>query len=111
MPCFRNTQKWTDISESGNIVHSPNFETGLVKLQDDQWEDLSPEEDLLMRPFLMDNSESDVQLISPTKDTTLAAAALKTKTLKRKIVTCPYVDVSHIPPTSNLVERLFSSAR
>jgi hypothetical protein len=97
------------ISERGNIVFSPNFESGLVKLQDDHWEDLSPEQVLLMRPFLLENAESDLQIISPTKPTTIAAAALKTK--KRKIVACPYVDVSHIPPTSNLVERLFSSAR
>jgi hypothetical protein len=62
-----------------------------------------------MRPFLSVNSEADVQYVSPTKPTTLAAAALKTK--KRKIVPCPYVDVSHLPPTSNIVERLLSSAR
>jgi hypothetical protein len=97
------------ISKCGNIVHSPSFETALVKLQDDEWEDLSPEEVLLMRSFLLENAEPGLQSISPTKPTTLAAAALKTK--KRKIVTCPYVNVSHIPPTSNMVERLFSSAR
>ena len=67
------------ISKLGKIVHSPNFETGLVKLQDDEWEDLSTQEGLLMRPFLLENSEADVRLISPTKPTTLAAAALKTK--------------------------------
>ena len=84
------------ISEAGNIVHSPNFETGLVKLQNEEWEDLSTQEGLLMRRFLLENSDPDVQLISPTKPTTLAAAALKTK--KRKVVDCPYVNVSQIPP-------------
>ena len=95
------------ISERGGIVHSPDFENGLVKLQDEIWEDLAPEEESLMLPFLLENS--DVQLISPTKPSSLAAAALKTK--KRKIVSCPYINVSQIPPTSNIVERLFSSAR
>lgn len=95
------------ISERGGIVHSPDFENGLVKLQDELWEDLAPEEEFLMLPFLLENS--DVQLISPTKPSSLAAAALKTK--KRKIVSCPYINVSQIPPTSNIVERLFSSAR
>jgi hypothetical protein len=96
------------ISEQGAIVHSPDFENGLVKLQDEEWEDLDTEEELLMRPFLLENSD-DVQLISPAKPSSLAAAALKTK--RRKIVSCPYVNVSQIPPTSNIVERLFSSAR
>ena len=95
------------ISEGGAIVHSPDFENGLVKLQDELWEELVPEEEFLMLPFLLENS--DVQLISPEKPSSLAAAALKTK--KRKIVTCPYINVSQIPPTSNIVERLFSSAR
>jgi hypothetical protein len=95
------------ISEGGAIVHSPDFENGLVKLQDELWEELAPEEELLMRPFLLENST--VQLISPTKPSSLAAAALKTK--KRKIVSCPYINVSQIPPTSNIVERLFSAAR
>ena len=96
------------ISEQGAIVHSPDFENGLVKLQDEEWEDLDTEEELLMRPFLLENSD-DVQLISPAKPSSLAAAALKTK--RRKIVSCPYANVSQIPPTSNIVERLFSSAR
>ena len=95
------------ISEGGGIVHSPDFENGLVKLQDELWEELAPEEELLMRPFLLENST--VQLISPTKPSSLAAAALRTK--KRKIVSCSYINVSQIPPTSNIVERLFSSAR
>jgi hypothetical protein len=55
-----------------------------------------------MRPFLLENS--NVQLISPTKPSSLAAAALKTK--KRKIVSCPYINVSQIPLTSNI--RTFS---
>lgn len=92
------------ISERGGIVHSPDFENVLVKLQDELWGELVPKEKSPMRPFLLENS--NVQLISPS---TLAAAALKTK--KRKIVLCPYINVSQIPLTSNIVERLFSSAR
>jgi len=95
------------ISQRGRILHSPDFENGLVKLQDELWGDLTTQEELLMRPFLLENA--DVQLISPTKPSSLAAAALKTK--KRKIISCPYINVSQIPPTSNIVERLFSSAR
>ena len=60
------------ISQRGRIVHSPDFENGLVKLQDEQWEDLTTQEELLMRPFLLENS--DVQLNSPTKPSSLAAA-------------------------------------
>ena len=30
---------------------APNFETGLFKLQNEEWEDLSIQEGLLMRPF------------------------------------------------------------
>ena len=60
-----------------------------------------------MRPFLMENS--NIQTLSSAKPSSLAVAALKTK--KRKIVPSSYNNVSQIPPTSNIVERLFSSAR
>ena len=97
------------ISSDGAIVHSREFENGIVKVLEEEWEDLTMTEKLLLHPFEVQNMPDGIQAISPMKLTTLATAALKTK--KRKLLLSPYIDLGHIPPTSNIVERIFSTAR
>ena len=92
------------ISGESNFVHSPAFENGIVKVQSEQLDDMSPEEKELLEPFL----ENNPTLVSPTRPTSLSAQALNR--IKKRKITTEYVSLEHIPPTSNIVERLFSAA-
>ena len=94
------------ISGESNFVHSTAFENGIVKVQLEQQDDMLEEEKELLEPFLVSNIPT---LVSPTKPTSLSAQALSR--IKRRKVATKYVSLKHIPPTSNIVERLFSAAR
>jgi len=94
------------ISGENNFVHSSAFENGIVKVQSEQLDDILEKEKELLEPFLGSNVQT---LVSPTKPTSLSAQALSR--IKRRKVTTTYVSLEHIPPTSNIVERLFSAAR
>jgi hypothetical protein len=84
-------------------VHSPAFESGIVKFQLEQQDDFLEEEKELLEPFHVSNIPT---LVSPTKPTSLSAQALSS--IKRRKVPTKYLSLKHIPPT---VERLFSAAR
>ena len=94
------------ISGESSFVHSPAFENGIVKVQSEQLDDILEDEKELLEPFLQSNIPT---LVSPTKPTSLSAQALSR--IKRRKVTTKFVSLEHIPPTSNIVERLFSAAR
>ena len=97
------------LSSDGGIVHSPDFENAIVKVLDDDVDNLSSTQKELLEPFRQANNTSDGVGTSPVKpDTPYALQALKKK---RKVITNDFIDMSFIPPTSNIVERLFSSAR
>jgi len=62
----------------------------------------------LLEHFKLNNNTSAVSGISPVKpDTPFALQALKKK---RRVRSNEYIDLGFIPPTSNIVERLFSAA-
>ena len=89
------------------IPHSPDFENGIVKIILDDIDDLSEDEKIAVETFRITSSSSiDV---SPEKSTSVALLALKK--MKKRKVSLGYASLDHIPPTSNIVERLFSSAR
>jgi len=94
------------ISGESNFVHSPAFENGIFKVQSEQLDDILEEEKELLEPFLQ---RTIPNLASPTKHTSLSAQALSR--IKRRKVATKFVSLEHIPPTSNIVERLFSAAR
>jgi hypothetical protein len=94
------------ISSDSSFVHSPAFENGIVKVQAEQHDDILLEENELLEPFLQSNIPT---IVSPTKPTSLSVQALN-RVKKRKIVP-KFVSLEHIPPTSNILERLFSAAR
>lgn len=94
------------ISSDSNFVQSPLFENGIVKVLSERYDEISLEEKALLEPFLQPNTQT---LVSPTKPTSLSALALR-KIKKRKFVS-EFISLEHIPPTSNIVERLFSAAR
>jgi hypothetical protein len=101
------------ISNAGGIVHSNHFENGLVKLQSGDSDQLTDREKRAMSPFLKVNSanyQAEEEAL-PAQSMSIAERALAgTKNKKRKVVS-DYVDVERIPPTSNIVERLFSASR
>ncbi len=63
----------------------------------------------MLELFKVNKNPSIVYEISPVEvGTPLALQALKKK---RKVTSNEYIDLGFIPPTSNIVERLFSAAR
>lgn len=92
------------LSPTAEIVHSRHFETGLVKLiRDGDTCILSSSEKVAMAIFKIDSVHNP----SPQKELSFAERALKRVRLQKR----NYVDVSFICPTSNVVERLFSTAK
>lgn len=95
------------IGKFSDFVHSPDFENGIVKIILDDIDDLSEDEKIAVEPFRITSSSSTD--VSPEKSTSVALLALKK--MKKRKVSLGYASLDHIPPTSNIVERLFSSAR
>ncbi|GMF24094.1 unnamed protein product [Phytophthora lilii] len=96
-----------EVTPTADIVHSPHFESGVVKVLGGHESDLSRAEKEALRPFRQMIS----RIRSPEKDPTKLGFA--DRILKRRKVhaeTSAYVMLSAIPPTSNKVERLFSMA-
>ena len=97
------------ISSDGGIVHSPDFEIAIVKVIEDEVNSLDSTRKELLKPFRQENNASAGVGISPVKpDTPYALQDLKKK---RKVLNNEFIDICFIPPTSNIVERLFSAAR
>ena len=94
------------ISNESEFVHSPKFENGIIKVLSEQCDALLPGERTLLKPFVQ---SIEPTTISPTKPKSLSAQALNR--VKRRKVATEFVSLDHIPPTSNIVERLFSAAR
>jgi DNA-binding transcriptional ArsR family regulator len=92
------------LSPTADIVHSPHFESGLVKVSRDGDNcSLSRPEKLALEKLKIDRTTNP----SPQKDMSFAERALKRVRVQEKI----YQNVSFICPTSNVVERLFSTAK
>ena len=94
------------LSSDAQIVHSPAFETGIVKVIDDEVDQLSDEERNAMSCFHQINPSNG----NASEDgLSLVQRALKNK--RRKVISGEYSCLTFVPPTSNAVERLFSNAR
>ena len=92
------------LSPNADIVHSPHFESGLVKvIRDGDNCSLSRPEKLALEKLKIDRTTNP----SPQKDMSFAERALKRVRVQEKI----YQNLSFICPTSNVVERLFSTAK
>ena len=93
------------LSSSAAIIHSPDFESGLIKVQDELAEEnLTQAEKSALRRF---KSTGPILTETVAPKTNIVEQALK----KRKMNHSTYVDTTFIPATSNVVERLFSGAR
>ena len=96
------------LSANAEIVHSPDFESGIVKIIDENAEDLTELEKGAVEVFSRQESQVD-NGDTPEGDLSIVEKALKLK--KRKVIRSQYVTLDFIPATSNIVERLFSNAR
>jgi hypothetical protein len=92
------------LSPNAEIVHSPHFESGLVKvIRDKDNCNLSMLEKIELEKLKIDCPTNP----SPLQDVSFAERALKRVRVQDKI----YQDAYFICPTSNVVKRLFSTAK
>jgi hypothetical protein len=92
------------LSPDADVVHSPYFESGLVKLiRDGESAILAVSEKGALKNLKMEQNANP----SPQKDLSFAERALKRVRRQTRI----YADPCFISPTSNVVERLFSTAK
>jgi hypothetical protein len=92
------------LGADSNIIKFPYFESGTCKVIDGQEEHLSLEESKIISQLKLeciDLSDSYTETID------LVERALKKRRKKNTL----YMDLTFIPPTSNVVERSFSAAR
>lgn len=95
-----------DLSLDSRLTRSPDFERGVVKVITHQTSSLTPEEEDALTPFrIIRTNEADSEI----DEVTNLKQYLARKRAKFQIQ--EYKDLSHIPPTSNACERLFSRAR
>jgi len=98
------------VAPMADIVHSPDFESGVVKVLAGQAKRLSRPERAALQPFL--RAENAVE--GPTGEAEPTKMGFADRILKRrKVEVAPsaYELLVVIPPMSNIVERLFSVAR
>ncbi|KAG2826473.1 hypothetical protein PC116_g11145 [Phytophthora cactorum] len=91
-----------------HIVHSPKFDSVIVKVLGGQVTRLTEAEKAALQPF----RRGPAAVMAPATEE--EGSSFDERILKRrKIDTAPsiYTLVTAIPPTSNVAERLFSSAR
>ncbi|EGZ09185.1 hypothetical protein PHYSODRAFT_525912 [Phytophthora sojae] len=91
------------------LVHSAVFEQAVVKVLDDQAALLTDDEVAALEPFKRTQTHVEGVDCTPADKEGFAVLALK----RRKVAAAPatYEQLNAIPPTSNMVERLFSIAR
>lgn len=93
------------LDSDASIVNNKSYESAIVKVIDGRENDLSISEELTLGPF-----PKRVSAIVPSPEKPRGILqVLHAK--KRKVCASKFVDLSYIAPTSNVVERLFSSAR
>jgi hypothetical protein len=97
------------LGKDAQIIHSPTFESGLIKISDGNEKDMTVQEKIALEDFLLENDDDTVQEMEDNENVSYSQQVLSKK---RKVVRPTlYCDVSYIPPTSNCVERLFSHAK
>jgi hypothetical protein len=94
------------LAADAKIVHSPDFENAVVKIQEGQSHSLTDLEKAAASVFsVQNNSESPL-----AESLDFVSMALKVRNKKKKVQQ-EFVNLGFVSPTSNVVERLFSAAR
>ena len=86
------------------IVHSPAFESGIVKVLDDEVDPLSVREKSSISCF----SHITDNILAEDYNLSLVQKALRNK--RKKLAHGEYASLNFVGPSSNFVERLFSNA-
>ncbi|KAL0231783.1 hypothetical protein GEMRC1_011187 [Eukaryota sp. GEM-RC1] len=94
---------YTNYSPPSDLIHSPHFECGIVKIMEANEAGLNSEKKEAVKCFLKPNNDPPVSASSTVKS--------KLKALSSTASCSRYVDLSWITATSNVVERLFSRAK
>jgi hypothetical protein len=98
------------LSADAEIIKYPQFESGIVKLQNQEEHLLNSEEKKCLDIFLNNDSNSlDTMFVSDTNDSDFAYNILKQKKIRKN--DSLYRNVEYIVPSSNMVERLFSVSK
>lgn len=104
-------QKYPDttsrLASSAKIVHCPNFESGIVKIQRKNCSALSREEKLSTKSLLV---SENADVVSEDASLSFAQRALKRQRLMEEEHGDIYADTRFLLPSSNICERLFSLA-
>ena len=94
------------ITKDATIVKSPAFERGVKKIQDEDEKNLTLEEKLAVK-----NLRRSVNADTESDETDSGDFASEILKKKRKVAAkSSYIDTRFIQPTSNMVERFFSSS-
>jgi hypothetical protein len=93
------------LGADARIVKHPSFESAICKVLSQQQDLLSDEERIAVSPFVIQREE-----IVEAESQTILQRALKRRRINNDEGE-KYYDLTFIPPTSNVCERLFSAAR
>ena len=101
------------LDERAEIVVDPTLETAIVKVLRDQRNVLTPSEKAKLECFKENTPLSHSSSVTETEDDDTLNFAQRLLKKRRVSVHDPseFMDLSFIPPTSNIVERLFSAAK
>ncbi|OWY99904.1 hypothetical protein PHMEG_00029015, partial [Phytophthora megakarya] len=98
------------LAPRADIVHSPDFESAMVKVLAGKAKWLSYPERTVLQPFL--GADSTVEEATGEEEPTKIGFADRSLTRRKiEVAMSAYELLEIIPPSSNIVERLFSVAR
>ena len=92
------------LSATARIIRSPNFESGIVKIQDGKEKEMTTDEQLACK-----NLRKHIVVEEDNPDTCDDFASMILNK-KKHTPSTKYADTRFILPTSNILERFFSSA-
>ncbi len=99
------------IKPCSDVVHSPDFENGIVKIQGSVEDTLTAAEKRAIKIFLIEGEQTEAETAQSEDlgfaDQLLASSSSR-KRARERAKTSAYRNTRHVHPTTNAVERLFS---
>ena len=102
------------IKPDSDVVHSPDFENGIVKIQGGVEDALTDAEKRAVKGFLIEDEQiedEDAQSEDLGFADQLLASSSSRKRARARAMTSAYRDTRHVHPTTNALERLFSRCK
>ena len=102
------------IKPDSDVVHSPDFENGIVKIQGGVEDALTDAEKRAVKGFLIEDEQIEDE-DAQSEDLGFAdqplASSSSRKRARARAMTSAYRDTRHVHPTTNALERLFSRCK